>query len=469
MEKVMSDTTSVEAAPALTDADLAPNPPPDAAGAAAPWLEVVGVERLDVRGTRVEHFIIDAPLDGQQVPGRVLEISGWALGTTDKVGEIWVLQSGVDIRRVPMNVDRPDVLEARHRPDMPVRCGFLFRLAVLAGARPVTYEIVGAIDDDTLVPLAKITVRSTPLPGGVGMLQPLMITTLGRSGSTLLMELLAHHPQIAAYSPRLYEARVSSYWVNVLKTLTQPASFLQAIAPTDLADPHWWLGTREPPPDLSLPDPRVWERMNSEGVDATVRFCLGRIESFYRHVAALSGRAEPRYFAEKLTPRAASAILWDLYPRTREVVLVRDFRDMVCSILAFNRKRGYNAFGYRDGQTPAEYVRSLRLSVVRLAEAMANRPEPPYVLRYEDLMRQPQETFAALMRYVGLASDPATVQGVFEGTAELMPGMQQYHATCGSPDGSIGRWRSELAGEARAAARETFDPFLTRFGYEPTD
>ena len=36
--------------------------------------------------------------------------------------------------------------------------------------------------------------------------------------------------------------------------------------------------------------------------------------------------------------------MWELYPRAREVILVRDFRDMVSSMFAFNAKRGFQGF-----------------------------------------------------------------------------------------------------------------------------
>ena len=42
---------------------------------------------------------------------------------------------------------------------------------------------------------------------------------------------------------------------------------------------------------------------------------------------------------------SSAALTAELYPDAREVFLVRDFRDMVASIFAFNRKRGVRGFG----------------------------------------------------------------------------------------------------------------------------
>jgi hypothetical protein len=40
------------------------------------------------------------------------------------------------------------------------------------------------------------------------------------------------------------------------------------------------------------------------------------------------------------------------------------------------------------------------------------------------------------------------------------------HGTAGSPEASIGRWRTDLAPELRLAVEETFGDLLQEFGYE---
>ena len=54
--------------------------------------------------------------------------------------------------------------------------------------------------------------------------------------------------------------------------------------------------------------------------------------------------------------RSVKDKLAELYPDSREVFLVRDFRDMVSSILAFNAKRGARGFGRAAAETDAGYV-----------------------------------------------------------------------------------------------------------------
>ena len=44
-------------------------------------------------------------------------------------------------------------------------------------------------------------------------------------------------------------------------------------------------------------------------------------------------------------PNYLPVLIRELYPRAKEIFLVRDFRDMARSIMAFDAKRGYAGFG----------------------------------------------------------------------------------------------------------------------------
>ena len=87
----------------------------------------------------------------------------------------------------------------------------------------------------------------------------------------------------------------------------------------------------------------------SDHVADLATFAQQRIDAVYRQVAALGdGRAE--FFAEKCLPEGnVPQLLRELYPDAREVFLVRDFRDMLCSIRAFNEKRGCERVRPRRG------------------------------------------------------------------------------------------------------------------------
>ncbi len=63
------------------------------------------------------------------------------------------------------------------------------------------------------------------------------------------------------------------------------------------------------------------------------------VESFYREYASGRKSTTPAFFAEKVV--LAGRYDWtmrQLYPRGREIFLVRDPRDRLASVLAFNAR-----------------------------------------------------------------------------------------------------------------------------------
>ena len=69
------------------------------------------------------------------------------------------------------------------------------------GRRPVIAEIRGT---------QQLTSAFTP------SMQPIMVTSPGRSGSTLLMRILAEHPDIIVHERFPYETNVFSYWMHFI-------------------------------------------------------------------------------------------------------------------------------------------------------------------------------------------------------------------------------------------------------------
>ena len=104
--------------------------------------------------------------------------------------------------------------------------------------------------------------------------------------------------------------------------------------------------------------------------------------------------------------------LRNLCPKAQEIVLVRDPRDVICSALAFNKKRGYVSFGREAVQTDEEYVRWFRGSVEALANLLDSPVRPVHLLRYEELIRSPREGLRALFGVLGLDASDATIDHI---------------------------------------------------------
>jgi len=292
-----------------------------------------------------------------------------------------------------------------------------------------------------------------------------MLTSLGRSGSTWLVQLLGQHPQILTYRPFQHEPRVGSYWMQILKTLSDPVSYLQPITGRDKTGEYWWLGSKSS--DVVQPqDPQLQQWLRQDNTEALAAFCQSRIEAFYEQVAMIRNETLSTYYAEKYVPDDfVPAIVWGLYPQAREVFLIRDLRDMVASILDFNEKRGYAAFGRERAASNEEYVYQLRASALRLLRSWEQRSDRAYLLRYEDVIMRPKETLGSVLEYLDLDPTSSMIEGMIRAASEETLDMRK-HRTSSNIESSVGRWRRDLIVSLQVACQEAFGDVLEKFGYE---
>ena len=156
----------------------------------------------------------------------------------------------------------------------------------------------------------------------------------------------------------------------------------------------------------------------------------------------------------------------ELYPEARELFPVRDFRDMIASMRAYNERKGFGDFGRRGVESEAEWVVNLRRGVVALRDAWRERGEPGSLVRYEDLVLKPEIALPPILAYLGLDAAPETVARMIAAAAPDAPALQG-HATAASPQASIGRWQHDLPPDLRALVEETYGDLLHDFGYDP--
>jgi hypothetical protein len=278
------------------------------------------------------------------------------------------------------------------------------------------------------------------------------------------VHLLGAHPSVVAYRPFRVEPRVASYWMGVLRSLAEPASYRRQMQGRNLQDPTWWLGS-EGRVARRTQDAELQDWLGSEAVRTLAAFAQSRIDDVYSRIATLQGHPDAAYFAEKYQPDAIPPLMWELYPDAREVVLVRDFRDMLCSILAFNAKRGVQGFGRDRASTDADFVDQMGKPADALAQSWRRRSGKAHLVRYEDLVSRPAETIETLLDYVGIDSGEQVVRALLNELAEAGDDAVRHRTTSAGTSESVGRWRAELGPELLARCEQAFGPALEAFGY----
>jgi hypothetical protein len=426
--------------------------------------EITSVEAFPV-APELLGFNLEGPEPGSAHDAYALDVRGWVLGRDRAVTSVEVKDGDRLLRRIQTTVPRPELADDHADAQGVERAGFVGVINALALASEFEILVRARLEDKTRVKLATVRGRRAALRSPFeARIEPLMVTTLGRTGSTILMKVLSTHPGVVAYRPFEQEPRVATYWLGVMSTLTDPASYRRQINPSGSIDGTWWVGT-EPPLPRRLKDPRLTRWMGVDAVQDVAAFCQARIEALYAETAAAEGIAAPAFFAEKFRPDRIPEMMHELYPRAREVILVRDFRDMVASMFAYNAKRGREGFRRDEFDSDADYVvKQISGGVRALAAAWAARRDRAHLVRYEDLVLEPEQTVAGVLRYLGLGdSGPAAdrmVKALRATGPETAP-----HRTTTDPRASIGRWRTDLSPDARAACEAALGDHLQAFGY----
>ena len=463
LARCLAETNPVDGPPRLESL----NSPPTA-GASAAEESLLEITKVTVvkEHERLWGWHLEAPSDHAKEDVFALTMSGWVLGRSARIASVRVMDQDNLVAEIPVQVQRPDIVKAFPQAANSERCGFSAPIGVLG--LPTEFELVlqAVVEDGTRFHLGSIQGQRAPLASGFqAKLQPLILTSLGRAGSTWVTLLLGRHPQMMAYRPFSFEPRFGEYWMQILKVLSNPSSYLQGLV-TDLSNRKWWLGEQLAKVSLADLEEPVRRCLGHRSIVASVRFCQNQIEEFYKQVAAVQHRQEAVYFVEKhSTNPLFRRYLLEFYPKAREIFLVRDFRDMVCSMFAYNAKTGSVGFGYKDAKNDEDFFERKREEAFRFLKSWKSHSRNAYLLRYEDLVLHPAETLQSTLDYLGLDSSQATVERMLQQAATSHQEGQQFHQTASNPRASIGRWRADLPPALQAKCQEVFADVLKEFGY----
>jgi sulfotransferase family protein len=414
---------------------------------------------------------IDFPVAGTTFDAYAMEVRGWAIAANGPVAsvEIGLGARNTTVTTVPRE-GRPDVASGFPDASHAEQSGFRTVVGVLENRAKFGLELHATLEDGSRLPIGRIEGERRPLGTGLDTaIQPLMLNTIGRSGSTWLAWVLSCHPEVIGYRPMEFETRVATYWTSVFQALAQPQGYLSQLVTNNLeSDRRWWLGDGATgSPDIADPPLEAW--LGRDAVEQIAAMCQARIEAFFRQAAAAQEKPGARYFLEKfLLEPVVLDLLKEIYGQAREVILVRDFRDVATSVLAFNRKRGYKAFGREHVDSDAEYIRKV---VFRQALGVQRRWEEQgddaHLVRYEDLLTEPQQTLTKTFEFVGLDASSEVVDETLERATSDAPSMD-HHRTARDPAATIGRWREDLSPDLIEACAE-LDHVLEAFAYEGTE
>ena len=435
---------------------------------ARPVVRIRSIRAFHEEARRRCEFSLDNPVVSGDVSEKPFGFSGWIVGKGIGIDALEIYAGGVLVATIPVDIERPDVAKHFKIETTGNRFGFSAYFNPFGLSAEFEIEGFARSPEAGKIKLFAIAGERTRFDRDFRMeIRPIVINTLGRTGSTYLLGLLGAHPQIAAYRPFQVEARYASYWTQMFLSLSHPKSWVFPVASYDIGNPSWILGDDSAKELHRAMYPEMTAWFNGAYIRQAFGFCMGSLQEHYRRVAEIQKKESALFFAEKFLPNPFTDAVVGLVPGAREIFLARDFRDMFCSIDAFNKKRGFLGFGREKFANDEEYVKkALAPGAEALRDSWLRRRSSCSLVRYEDLVLEPESHLADVFEYLGVDGSPSTVKGVLRRAAGMNPKSQKNHKTTSSAKDSMRRFRREMPPGMQDFCNDAFGDCLKVFGYD---
>lgn len=280
-------------------------------------------------------------------------------------------------------------------------------------------------------------------------LTPIMVRTFGRTGSTLLMQILGSSDQILFEREYPFEHRYLTYVYNMARMIKESPKadddwsndvLFQCRSSYIGSMPYGKTGLVDKESLFNYSFVSLWEQYS---------------RSMREVASAEYGR--DYYYAEKVPTEVADAS--NVLLRARNIFLLRDPRDEMVSIMSFNKKRGFHSFGWSENDTDISYAKRMCNNRRFFMQHMLNTPntERRINVRYEDLITRGHEEVERLSDWAGVTMNLETAMG----NAEI----RKKHMTSRDSASSVERWRSELSDEVQNIFLKELGQELSNLGY----
>ncbi len=412
-------------------------------------------------------FTLDIPSKRYDSATEPFGFLGWVVGNKIKIEKIEIVANGFHILSLPVELSRPELFAKYPGNPAGDKLGFFKYMNPYCLPENFIIDVFAVAANCSRIQLFQIegTRKAFSKPFYFDI-NPLIINSLGRTGSTYLLALLGMHPEVVTYKPYEAEARYVSYWVQMFLNLGNPQTWMCPLVAYDRSSSDWIYGnSHERPFHYGIYPEIIGWAFNDYLKDSYV-FIMQSLQGHYQKVAALEKKKDPKFLCEKFIPDYFTERVIELIPSSKEVILVRDFRDMLCSIRAFNAKRGYYAFGREKFSSDAEYIaKGLKNGTQKLLWAWEKRKKSACLIKYEDLVLSPESTLKGLFEFLGVDASPSTVQKVIKTANRIEYKRQKAHTTSKNQQSSIGRYHTELDPDLLELCNEAFSESLKGFGY----
>jgi hypothetical protein len=437
------------------------NETPDLSNLPAASLRILAIDHL---GAQANGLVanLDSPSQGDATSGPSIFVTGWAIAPNGQANKVSIRVR--NRRALCHRFPRPDLVNLFGERAYDA-AGFFSEIWAcnIYGTQEV--EIVAEVDDGHEHSIAKLSVqairRARPellgIPETALKTLPglLTVNSLGRSGTSLLMSRLLRHPRIGGYAIPPYEARL------VLRAALQAKFSISCVRPHFYMQNSWYsdyFTTLD-----SIEDKIATEEMRQILIQSELSRLANVVMDYRSFLEKKSGRQITLICEKSIGAGLADFISW-FWPRYKSVILVRDLRDMLCSYVAFDRKRGISEFSDGLHRNADAYFTTLTRYASALIDVQTNKPDDTLVVRYEDLVLNLRPTLTNLFEFCEVENSLSIIEACVK-ESKSDRDFQEIHATSSNPQLSIGRWRNDLNDGMLAFYEEHLRTINAHFGY----
>ena len=177
------------------------------------------------------------------------------------------------------------------------------------------------------------------------------------------------------------------------------------------------------------------------------------LEEFYENYFA---DKDYTHWGDKMVSLSSAADLRAAWPDMKFVVIVRDARDVACSLLKYLQRPGVKeTHGEIVGYSARQHAEVWRKTYQEVLDYV----DEFHTVRYEDVMADRFGEVEKILDYLGLEMDDA-VRAAIDSNNTF-----KGHGTSTSVESSMGKWQSELPAEEIRAIDESCGSLFDRFGY----
>jgi hypothetical protein len=279
-----------------------------------------------------------------------------------------------------------------------------------------------------------------------------------RSGSTWLMQMAAQHPSIAVMNEPTIGYHLSPFLSN------EPGYSAEDLDLRTFTVRRVMEGSSERFFAAKYAD--VW-------VPGLRRLLNDRLRAHLEREVGASAPSDALLLVKEPNGSQSADVIMRAQPTSRLLFLLRDGRDVVDSELAsfavggwlernFAHMRGVGEAERLDFVINSAYQWLWRTEVVEAA--LAEHRGPKHMLRYEDLLREPERHLEELFGWLGVSLEGSDVAAIVDGLdfqrlPERGPGRQQRSAKPGA-------WRENLRPDERNALERILGRKLRELGYD---